>query len=49
VPPEGTAQAVTLAAEAGYRHIDTAAAYGDEAEVGQAIKATGLDATTSSS
>jgi 2,5-diketo-D-gluconate reductase A len=43
VAPEETAQAVTLALQAGYRHIDTAAAYGNEAEVGQAIKAAGLD------
>jgi len=33
----------TLAAlKAGYRHIDTAAAYGNEASVGRAIKASGL-------
>ena len=43
VPPEETVQAVMLALQAGYRHIDTAAAYGNEAEVGQAIKAAGLD------
>lgn len=43
VPPEDTAEAVTHALQAGYRHIDTAAAYGNEAEVGQAIHASGLD------
>ena len=43
VPPEETAEAVTRALEAGYRHIDTAAAYGNEAEVGQAVHASGLD------
>ena len=31
------------ALEAGYRHIDTAAAYGNERQVGEAIAASGLD------
>jgi 2,5-diketo-D-gluconate reductase A len=43
VPPEDTAEAATLAFEAGYRHIDTAAAYQNEAGVGQAFRASGLD------
>ena len=43
VPPAETAQAVTQALEVGYRHIDTAAAYRNEAAVGQAIRASGLD------
>jgi diketogulonate reductase-like aldo/keto reductase len=43
VPPRDTAEATTLALQAGYRHIDTAAAYGNEAEVGQAVRAAGLD------
>ena len=43
VPPRETAEAVTRAFETGYRHIDTAAAYGNEAEVGQAFRASGLD------
>ena len=43
VPPEDTAEATTLALQAGYRHIDTAAAYGNEAAVGQAVRAAGLD------
>lgn len=42
VPPGETEQAVARALEAGYRHIDTAAAYGNEAEVTQALRATGL-------
>jgi diketogulonate reductase-like aldo/keto reductase len=42
VPPRDTAEAATRALQAGYRHIDTAAAYGNEAGVGQAIRAAGL-------
>jgi 2,5-diketo-D-gluconate reductase A len=37
-PPESTEQAVSAALEAGYRHIDTAAGYNNEREVGRAIK-----------
>ena len=33
----------TAALEAGYRHIDTAAAYGNERQVGEAIAASGVD------
>jgi diketogulonate reductase-like aldo/keto reductase len=36
-------QAVGWALEAGYRHIDTATMYGNEAEVGAAVTASGLD------
>ena len=36
-PPDETRDAVTSALQAGYRHIDTAAAYGNEAQVGEAI------------
>ena len=43
VPPEDTADVVPRALETGYRHIDTAAAYRNEAEVGQAFHASGLD------
>src|SRR5580698_1412197 len=43
VKPAETAAAVTTALEAGYRHIDTAEMYGNEAEVGEAIAASGLD------
>jgi 2,5-diketo-D-gluconate reductase A len=43
VPPEETFENVTHAIEAGYRHFDTAKAYGNEAEVGQALRASGLD------
>ena len=38
-PPDVTAQAVGTALATGYRLIDTAAAYGNEREVGQAIRA----------
>jgi 2,5-diketo-D-gluconate reductase A len=37
-PPEVTQQAVEAALSCGYRHIDTAAAYRNEREVGQALK-----------
>ena len=42
-PPEGTRAAVQAALTTGYRHIDTAAAYGNERQVGEAIAAAGLD------
>ncbi len=34
VPPEETTENVLHAIEAGYRHVDTAKAYGNEAQVG---------------
>jgi 2,5-diketo-D-gluconate reductase A len=43
IPPPRTVEVVVRAFEAGYRHVDTAAAYGNEAQVGQAIRASGLD------
>ena len=42
VPPEETAATVAQAFEAGYRHIDTAQMYENEAGVGAAIKDSGL-------
>jgi diketogulonate reductase-like aldo/keto reductase len=42
-PPDETRDAVRAALDAGYRHIDTAAAYGNEREVGEAIAGSGLD------
>src|SRR4051794_20210672 len=42
-PPDETRDAVRAALEVGYRHIDTAAAYGNEREVGEAVHASGLD------
>jgi 2,5-diketo-D-gluconate reductase A len=43
--PEGRAcvDSVSWALEAGYRHIDTAQAYGNESSVGEAIRHSGLD------
>ena len=38
-----TAEAVGQALEIGYRHIDTAEMYGNEKEVGEAVRASGLD------
>jgi 2,5-diketo-D-gluconate reductase A len=43
IPPEDTADAVTRALEVGYRHIDTAEMYRNERQVGEAIRASGLD------
>jgi len=43
VPPPETAATVARAFEVGYRHIDTAQMYGNEAGVGEAIRASGLD------
>ncbi|BFU43367.1 aldo/keto reductase [Krasilnikovia sp. MM14-A1004] len=40
-PPDETRSAVEAALSAGYRHIDTAAAYGNEREVGEAIAKSG--------
>lgn len=42
VPAEETQETVEAALESGYRHIDTAAAYGNEPGVGAAIAASGL-------
>ena len=43
VPPAETKAAVTSALEIGYRHIDTAKLYGNEAAVGEAIAESGID------
>src|SRR3954452_20705601 len=42
IPAEQTEQAVSAALAAGYRHIDTAAAYGNEGAVGRAIRNSGI-------
>jgi diketogulonate reductase-like aldo/keto reductase len=41
-PPEETRRAVAAALDTGYRHIDTAAAYGNEREVGDAVAASAV-------
>jgi 2,5-diketo-D-gluconate reductase A len=43
VPPAETKQAPLAALEVGYRHIDTAEMYGNEAEVGQAVRESGIE------
>jgi diketogulonate reductase-like aldo/keto reductase len=42
-PPEETRVAVETALGDGYRHVDTAAAYGNERQVGEAIRNSGLE------
>ena len=42
-PPDETREAVRAALDAGYRHIDTAAAYGNERQVGEAVAASDVD------
>jgi 2,5-diketo-D-gluconate reductase A len=43
IDSDETAEAVGEALRIGYRHIDTAEMYGNEREVGEAIRASGLD------
>ncbi len=43
IEPEDTVEAVRSALEVGYRHIDTAEMYGNEKEVGQAVRESGID------
>ena len=43
IPPEETTAVVDLALRTGYRHIDTAASYGNEKGVGEAMRRSGLD------
>ncbi|SFS16658.1 Aldo/keto reductase [Microbacterium sp. cf046] len=42
-PPEETAAAVDTALRVGYRHLDTAAAYGNEREVGEGLRRSGVN------
>src|SRR5262245_20768085 len=43
IKPEETKQATLAALEVGYRHIDTAEMYGNEKEVGEAVRESGID------
>lgn len=43
IPPDQTADATALALRLGYRHIDTAEMYRNEAGVGEAVRESGLD------
>jgi 2,5-diketo-D-gluconate reductase A len=43
IDPPDTAEAVAAALDIGYRHIDTAEMYENEAGVGEAVRASGLD------
>lgn len=43
ISPEETAEAVRDALDVGYRHVDTAQMYGNEAGVGEGIRAAGVD------
>jgi 2,5-diketo-D-gluconate reductase A len=42
IPPDETVAATTTALETGYRHIDTAQMYGNEKQVGEAIRRSGI-------
>ena len=44
-PPAETTAAVETALKVGYRHIDTAAAYSNEREVGEGIRRSGIDSS----
>jgi 2,5-diketo-D-gluconate reductase A len=43
IPPDRTREATLTALRVGYRHIDTAEMYGNEAEVGEAVRESGVD------
>jgi len=43
IPPPETVDAVLIALDVGYRHIDTAEMYGNEREVGEAVASSDLD------
>jgi 2,5-diketo-D-gluconate reductase A len=43
IQPADTKDATMAALEIGYRHIDTAQMYGNEAQVGEAVRASGID------
>jgi 2,5-diketo-D-gluconate reductase A len=43
IPPVETKDATLGALDVGYRHVDTAEMYGNEAEVGDAVRSSGID------
>jgi 2,5-diketo-D-gluconate reductase A len=43
IDPADTAEAVSEALNVGYRHVDTAEMYGNEKEVGEAVRTSRLD------
>jgi 2,5-diketo-D-gluconate reductase A len=43
IEPRETVEAVAVALDVGYRHVDTAEMYGNEREVGEAVRASELD------
>ena len=43
IEPENTREATLAALEVGYRHIDTAEMYGNEKQVGEAVRESGVD------
>lgn len=45
IPPGDTERATREALDVGYRHVDTAEMYGNEAGVGRAVRASGVDRT----
>lgn len=43
IPPQDTKDATLTALDVGYRHLDTAEMYGNEKEVGQAVRESGIE------
>ena len=43
IAPEETKEAVLTALDVGYRHVDTAQMYGNERQVGEAVRESGID------
>ena len=43
IGPDATVDTTLVAFEVGYRHVDTAEMYGNERQVGEAVRRSGLD------